>query len=264
MTVVAGKTVNTNSNSMLITACDVDLSGSVTTGSQDVIIHGSTAGQTIGLGASSICTALGGSGIGSACDSNFDGTNNSSWQPLPPANPHPTQGPHGPTPSQCHPPTPPSHFNFSHPLQPPTQQGPSPPCLHPTTTAISYHTPVSTAPPRPIGPNARPNSLSVPTPTESHPTRAHPMGPAAPGAQGRGPRGHRPKAPVHPGFTSQPVPVPENFSDRRPQNPRSPQAIPPKPSRPPHTTGPDIPVPVGHIGWVTPQGPQGDMWYIDA
>jgi len=50
LTVAAGKVIATNNNPIVITAWDVDLSGSITVGTDDVSIHGSKSQQTIGMG----------------------------------------------------------------------------------------------------------------------------------------------------------------------------------------------------------------------
>ena len=51
LTVVATKVLSTLDAEMVITAWDLDLAGSISTGTGSVSIHGSQAGQTTGLGA---------------------------------------------------------------------------------------------------------------------------------------------------------------------------------------------------------------------
>jgi hypothetical protein len=50
LTVVAGKTLNTNDGLLTVTAWDIDLSGAVTSGTRTINIHGAKNAQTIGLG----------------------------------------------------------------------------------------------------------------------------------------------------------------------------------------------------------------------
>lgn len=50
LTVVSGEVVTSNKSDIVITAWDIDLSGSITAGTMQLTLHGSSVGQTLALG----------------------------------------------------------------------------------------------------------------------------------------------------------------------------------------------------------------------
>ena len=72
LTVITGETVSTNNNDLVLTSWDIDLFGSINTGTRGMVVHGSTGSQTISIGVPHVCTSIGTTSVGSNCDSDFD------------------------------------------------------------------------------------------------------------------------------------------------------------------------------------------------